>query len=128
MRLSMPVMPWICYAVAFVFITSGIMKLISSEFQAIFMSLQVPFPESTLFLVAVTELVCGTLIAARLYVKRASIPLLLIMLVAMYLTKLPVLLKQGLLPFMFESRLDVVMIILLLLLFVHNPSKPVRLG
>ncbi len=116
----MPVMRWNRYAVAIVFITSGMMKLVVEEFQGIFMSLNVPYAVQTLFIVALIEIACGALIAAHLYVKQAAAPLIFIMIAALYFTKLPVLLTQGLLPFLFESRLDIVMMILLLVLFQHH--------
>ena len=110
---------WIGYIVGYVFITSGILKLIDGEFQAVFASLGLPFPHTTLFLVAIVEVACGMLIVGRMYVKEATIPLIIIIIAALYLTKFPILFKQGLLTFAFEARLDIVMLILLLLLGQH---------
>ncbi|MFD1040284.1 DoxX family protein [Virgibacillus byunsanensis] len=119
MKIVMPMSKWICYAVGYVFITSGILKLVMSDFKSVFMSLNLPFPSTILFLVAITEIACGGLIAARIYTKQASAPLIFIMLSAIYLTKLPILLQQGFLSFAFEARLDIVMLILLLLIWQH---------
>lgn len=123
---TMTMSKWICYAVGYVFLTSGILKLLVSDFKATFMSLGLPFPESALFLVAMTEIACSAFILARLYVKQAAAPLILIILGAIFLTKLPILINQGFLQFAFDARLDVVMLILLLLLWQHRPGEQLK--
>ncbi|WP_373894336.1 DoxX family protein [Virgibacillus natechei] len=119
----MNIIKWICYAVGYVFITSGILKLVVPDFKNTFISLGLPFPETTLFLVAITEITCGMLIVGRMYVKYAVAPLILIILVALFLTKIPVLLTDGFLSFAFDARLDIVMLILLLLILQHIRGK-----
>ncbi|MFD1362676.1 DoxX family protein [Lentibacillus salinarum] len=114
---------WVRYAVGYVFLTSGVLKLVASDFKAMFMSFGLPFPETMLFLVAITEIACSALIIARLYVRQAAAPLILIMFGAICLTKLPVLMKQGLLSFAFDARLDIVMFTLLIMLWQHKPVK-----
>ncbi|WP_084715748.1 DoxX family protein [Virgibacillus sp. SK37] len=116
-QFQMHAYPWICYAVGYVFITSGIVALLVSDFRGIFHNLGIPFPEATLFLVAITEVVCGMLLVGRMYIHLAVPPLILIMLGALYLTKIPVLLTEGFLSFAFEARLDIVMLILLIILW-----------
>lgn len=113
---------WMSYIIGYVFITSGVMKLLVADFKNSFINLGLPFPTMTLFLVAITEIACGSLIVANMYVKQAIIPLTLIMIGALYLTKFPLLVKQDLLSFLFESRLDVVMFILLLVLWKRVPN------
>jgi putative oxidoreductase len=114
---------WLCYAVGYVFITSGIMKLVMPSFINNFINLGLPSPGTTLFLVAIVEIGCGALIAGGMYVRKATIPLLVIMAGAIFYHKLPILMEKGLLSFAFEARLDIVMIILLLLLYKHVPGK-----
>ncbi|PAV28592.1 hypothetical protein CIL05_16105 [Virgibacillus profundi] len=125
MQLNMNLSKWICYSVGYVFITSGILKLLVSDFKALFISLGLPFPTSTLLLVALIEIGCGMLIAGRMYVNFAVPPLILIMFGALYLTKIPVLLNKGFFSFAFEARLDIVMLILLLLIWQHIRGKKV---
>ncbi|RYG73405.1 DoxX family protein [Lentibacillus lipolyticus] len=119
----MHLIKWLCYAVGYVFLISGILKLTTNDFKVAFMNLGLPFPDTILFLVAVSEIACSVLIIARIYVKQASGLLIFIILCAIYLTKLPVLINQGLLRFAFEARLDIVMLILLLVLWQHKPGK-----
>ncbi|GAB3797917.1 DoxX family protein [Virgibacillus kimchii] len=118
---------WICYAVGYVFIASGILKFLDESFRGMFFQLGLPFPETTLFLVALAEFACGMLIAGRMYLKLAVPPLILIMFGALYITKIPILLNEGILKFAFEARLDIVMLILLLLIWQYrgryNPAK-----
>lgn len=116
---------WICYAVGYVFITSGILKLIDPNFKATFYELGLPFPETTLFFIAILEIACGALIVGKMYVRQAAIALLIVICGAIYLTKIPILFnqQQGFLPFLFQARLDIVMLILLLIIWKHVPSK-----
>lgn len=107
---------WLAYAVGYVFITSGIMKLLNPDFKYSFINLDLPFPLTTLFLVAMIEIICGSLIAVQICLKYITIPLVIIMIGALYLTKLPILLNKGFLLFLFEARLDIVMLILLILI------------
>ena len=123
MKWNMNLSRWICYSVGYVFITSGILKLVVSDFKGLFISLGLPFPEEALLLVALVEIACGMLIAGRMYVHLAVPPLILIMLGAIYLTKLPVLFNKGFLSFAFEARLDIVILILLLLIWQHIRGK-----
>jgi uncharacterized membrane protein YphA (DoxX/SURF4 family) len=104
---------WVSYAIGFVFITSGVMKFIMPEFKTMFASMGLPFPELTLFIIALLEVACGMLIAARIYARYAAVPLIFIMFGAIFLTKMPILTTAGFLTFAFESRLDVVMLMLL---------------
>lgn len=117
--MRMPITNWICYAVGYVFIVTGLVKLLFDDFQVIFNSMDIPYPETVLLLIAIVEIVCGALIAAGYYVKEASIPLIIIIMGAIILTKTPVLTGQGFFQFLFVARLDIVMLILLILLFNH---------
>lgn len=115
----------ICYSVGFVFIVSGVTKLMVDDFRIIFHNLALPYPNVFLFLVAITEIVCSTLIVSRLYLRQAAIPLICIMIGAIFLTKIPILTTNegGVLSFLFEARLDLVMLLLLIVLWQHAPRK-----
>ncbi|WP_085993827.1 DoxX family protein [Oceanobacillus senegalensis] len=116
----MPLTKWVPYAIGYVFIISGIAKLVINDFKVIFMNLGLPYPELLLFLIAVIEIACGTLIAARMNLNKAIPPLVIIMVGAIFLVKLPILTSDGFLSFAFEIRLDIVMLILLLALWKHR--------
>lgn len=114
---------WIRYAVGYVFITSGVMKLIMGDALAMFKTLGMPFPEITVFILSILEISCGAFIIARLYVKHAVLPLIVVMIGAIVLTKFPVLSGDGIVSFLFSARLEVVMLIFLLLLWRQHPSE-----
>lgn len=107
---------YIKYSVAFVFITSGLMKLLNEELGNTFIGLGLPYPIYFMNAVALVEIVCGCLILANKHVKTAAIPLILIMIAAIILTKIP-LLHSGLVSFAFSARLDIVMLALLAILY-----------
>ncbi|QDP41990.1 DoxX family protein [Radiobacillus deserti] len=104
------------YLVAYVFLASGIFKLISEDLGGVFVSLGLPYPLNTMFMVAIVEIACGICILLNRYVKIAVIALIVIMVVAILLTKVPVL-HAGFFHFLFEARLDFVMLGLLFILF-----------
>ncbi len=121
MNYSLTTLRFIRYAVAYVFITSGVMKLFSVELAEVFIGLGLPFPDLLLHVTAFLEMICGILILLNRSVKHAVIPLIGIMIAAIFLTKLP-LLNGGLLPFAFKARLDIVMLVLLFTLYTKSPS------
>src|SRR5699024_11509204 len=94
---------WVCYMVGYVFIISGIMKLIMGDFLATFVSMGMPFPEVTIFILAIVEISCGAFIISRLYVRQAAAPLVIVMIGAIFLVKVPILLDDGVLYFLFHS-------------------------
>lgn len=115
----MNALTYIRYSVAFVFITSGLMKFLSEELVNTFIGLGLPYPVYFMHIVALVEIICGLLIAANKHVRNAAIPLILIMVAAIILTKVP-LLPSGLVFFAFSARLDIVMLILLAILYKKN--------
>ncbi|WP_102273156.1 DoxX family protein [Cytobacillus massiliigabonensis] len=104
------------YLVAYVFITSGVMKLVSDELGSYFISLGLPFPLYLMYAVSLIEIICGILILANKQVKNAAIPLISIMIAALLLTKIPIL-HTGFIPFAFNARLDIIMLVLLFILY-----------
>lgn len=108
------------YVVAYVFIISGAMLVISPELGSFFISLKLlPFPLYMMYLVAVLEVLCGGLILANKEVKNATIPLIIIMVGALLLAKIPML-HAGFLEFAFAARIDIVMLVLLVILYRNS--------
>jgi uncharacterized membrane protein YphA (DoxX/SURF4 family) len=91
-----------------VFLSEGIQKfLIPEEVGAgRFAKIGLPSPELLASLVGGFEIVCGALILAGLFTRLAAIPLLVIMGVAIYSTKIPILLKSGFWKMAHDSRTD----------------------
>lgn len=104
--------------VGYVFLLEGSLKFILHDSRALyFETLGLPFPAITLLLVGIVEIVCGSLVLFNLQVRKAVIPLIIIMVMAIVLTKLPILLDSGLFSFAHESKLDIILAVLMILLF-----------
>jgi putative oxidoreductase len=121
MNTSLSVISFIRYVVAYVFITSGALKLISVDLANTFIRLGLPYPNIMLYVVAFLEIICGILIVMNRNVKNAVIPLIGIMIAALLLTKLPSI-NAGILQFAFNARLDIVMLVLLGILYTKSSN------
>src|SRR5215218_3947326 len=84
-------------AVGCVFLSEGIQKfLYPAEIGAgRFAKIRLPAPEFLASLVGVFEIVCGSLVLLGFLTRLAAIPLIIIMLTAMFSTKIPILLESG---------------------------------
>ena len=119
----MQVVQWVRYAIGFVFISSGIVKLIIPSFVDMFTQLGMPFPVIFLLVLANVEILCGTLMILNLYVRQVTITLAVIMIGALVVAKLPVLMDNGISLFVFESRLDITMLILLAVVWRYHEKE-----
>lgn len=114
------------FLVGIVFVTEGIQKFLYPALRGAgrFESIGIPFPEFNGYFVGASEIVFGALVLVGLCTRFAAIPLIIIMLVAMFTTKLPILLGTGFwgfslrelqyygfLSMMHESRNDLAMLI-----------------
>jgi len=108
------------YSVAYVFIISGVMKLVNTELANGFLNLGLPYSHILLKVVILLEIGCGVLLLVNKAVNHAVIPLIAIMIAALLLTKFP-LLHTGFLTFAFHARLDIVMLALLIILYKRYP-------
>jgi uncharacterized membrane protein YphA (DoxX/SURF4 family) len=94
-----------------VFLSEGIQKfLFPAEVGAgRFAKIGLPSSEFLGPFVGTFEIFCGTLVLLGLFTRFAVIPLLTIMAVAIYTTKIPILLKDGFWKMAHEARTDVSM-------------------
>jgi putative oxidoreductase len=114
------------FLVGVVFVSEGIQKFVYADLRGPgrFEGIGIPFPEFSGYMVGGFEIVCGLLILIGFLTRFASIPLIFIMLVALFTTKLPILLgagfwgfslrelnHYGLLSMLHESRNDLAMLI-----------------
>lgn len=116
--------PWVLFirlSVGLVFLPEGIQKLLYPNILGAgrFMGIGIPFPDILGPFVGWVELMCGLLILLGLFTRLASIPLIIIMVVAFISTKIPIwvgtdwwifhvrnLNRYGFWSFMHESRTD----------------------
>ena len=103
-----------------VFLSEGIQKfLFPAEVGAgRFAKIGLPWPEFLGPFVGSFEVVCGALVLLGLLTRVAVIPLLTIMAVALYSTKLPILLQSGLWKMAHEARTDFSMTLGVLFLLI----------
>jgi uncharacterized membrane protein YphA (DoxX/SURF4 family) len=123
-------------AIAFVFVTEGIQKLLDPELGAgRFVQIGIPYPEILGPFVCGVEVVAGTLVLIGLFTRLSALALVIDMIVAITSTKLPILLGYGFLGFAnptgrtgfwaaaHEARIDVAMLLGCALLVAIGPGK-----
>jgi putative oxidoreductase len=122
-----------------VFFPEGIQKLIFPDILGAgrFTKIGIPFPDLMGPFVGVVETVCGLLIILGLLTRLASIPLIIIMIVALVSTKLPILVghdlwmfhlaqdikRSGFWSMMHEARADLTMLLGCLYLLIVGAGR-----
>jgi uncharacterized membrane protein YphA (DoxX/SURF4 family) len=122
-----------------VFFPEGIQKLVFPDILGAgrFTKIGIPFPDLMGPFVGVVETVCGFLIILGLLTRLASIPLIIIMIVALVSTKLPILVghdvwifhlaqdikRTGFWSMMHEARADLTMLLGCLYLLIVDAGR-----
>ncbi|RYE55894.1 MAG: DoxX family protein [Sphingobacteriales bacterium] len=96
-----------------VFLSEGIQKFLFADLRGAgrFAKIGLPSPEFLGSFVGSFEIICGLLILIGLFTRLASIPLIIIMLVAIATTKLEILSQQGIWEMMHAARTDWAMLL-----------------
>ena len=96
-----------------VFLSEGIQKFLFPEALGAgrFAKIGLPFPEFLASFTGTLEILCGALILIGFFTRLASIPLTIIMLVAISTTKITILDNQGFWTMLHESRTDWAMLL-----------------
>ena len=91
-----------------VFLSEGIQKFLFPDQLGVgrFIKIGLSFPEFYGYFVPTFEIGCGVLVLIGLFTRLASIPLIIIMLVAIISTKIPILLNEGFWKMAHEARTD----------------------
>ncbi len=91
-----------------VFLWEGVQKFLFPAIRGTgrFEKIGLPNPEFLGIFVASFETICGMLILLGLYTRLATIPTIIIMLVAITSTKLPILAEQGIWEMLHAARTD----------------------
>jgi len=71
-----------------------------------FIKIGIPAPDVMAPFVGVVEIVCGVLLIAGLLTRLAAVPLIVDITVAIWTTKIPILMKQGFWAMAHEARTD----------------------
>lgn len=111
--------------VGLVFLSEGIQKFLFPDADGVgrFIKLGIPHPQLLAPLTGCTEIVCGTLLIIGLFTRIASIPLLIVILNAIYFTKIPILTEKGFWPAAHEGRADFCMFMGLIFLLICGAGK-----
>lgn len=106
--------------VGWVFLSEGIQKFLFPEALGVgrFLKIGIPWPHVSAPFVGGVEIVCGTLILLGLATRLATLPLLAVILVALYSTKIVAFAKLGIWGTLHEARTDVSMLLGLLFLLI----------
>jgi len=91
-----------------IFLSEGIQKYLLPELRGVgrFIRIGIPYPEFTGPIVGLFEIVCGLLVLIGFYTRKAALPLLVIMLVAIFSTKIPIALESGFWQMAHDGRTD----------------------
>src|SRR5580693_786683 len=110
--------------VGWVFISEGIQKFLfpAALGWGRFAKIGIPDPHVMAPLVGVVEIVCGALVILGLWTRFASVPLLVVIGVAIATTKIPILHHGGVWAMLHEARADFSMVLGLLFLIVVGPG------
>lgn len=108
-----------------VFFLEGIKKFLFPDDWGVgrFVKIGIPAPEVLAPFVGAVEIVCGFLVLWGLFTRLASIPLIIVISVAIATTKVPILLNSGFWPMEDHARTDYSMLMGLLFLLVVGGGK-----
>ena len=115
--------------VGLIFLSEGLQKYITPEIVGTGRFTKIGFsnPAFWAYFVGSFEIVCGMLVLFGLIIRLATVPLLVIMLVAFITTKIPILTHKGFWDFAHEYRTDFAMTLLLIYLLIYeNANKPIN--
>jgi putative oxidoreductase len=106
--------------VGWVFLSEGIQKFLFPEALGVgrFAKIGIPWPHVLAPFVGTVEIVCGTLVLVGWATRLAAVPLLGVISVALYSTKIPMFAKNGFWATLHEARVDVSMLLALLFLLI----------
>lgn len=110
------------FLVGYVFIMEGIQKFVYANELGVgrFLKIGIPYADFFAPFVGISEILFGLFVLVGLLTRLSTIPLIIIMVVALLSTKLPVLIDQGILHFSHKSRNDLSMLFCSLYLLIKG--------
>jgi putative oxidoreductase len=111
--------------VGLIFISEGILKYKQVQWLGPGRFTEIGFsnPFFWAYFTGAIEILCGTMVLSGLLTRLASIPLLTIMLTALFTTKLTIIKTHGIWTFLHEYTTDFALTLLLVLLLFHGGGK-----
>lgn len=113
------------FIVGWVFFSEGIQKFLFPAALGVgrFAKIGIPHPQLLAPFVGVVEILFGAMLILGIITRLAAIPLLIDIGVAIWLTKMPMLAKQGFWPMVHEARTDYCMLFGLLFLLIVGAGR-----
>jgi putative oxidoreductase len=111
--------------VGWVFLSEGIQKFLfpAALGAGRFAQIGISHPQIMAPCVGAVEILFGGLLILGLFTRLATIPLLIVISVAIWTTKVPILLKQGFWPMVHEARTDFCMVFGLVFLLIVGAGR-----
>jgi len=111
--------------VGLVFLSEGIQKFLFPIIYGAgrFAKLGIPHPAFFGPFVGATEIICGAMLIIGLITRFAAIPLMIIILTAIYTTKMPTLIDKGFWAAAHDGRTDFSMLMGLIFLLIYGAGK-----
>jgi uncharacterized membrane protein YphA (DoxX/SURF4 family) len=111
--------------VGLIFLTEGVQKYLFPELLGTgrFSTIGFSNPAFWAYFTATFEIICGALLIIGLITRIASVPLIIIMIIAFISTKLPILIHKGVWPWAHEYRTDFAMTMLLLYILIYGSGN-----
>jgi len=108
-----------------VFLSEGIQKFLFPSIDGVgrFVKLGVPYPNFFGPFVGATEIACGLLVIIGLFTRYASVPLLIVILCAIYFTKVTGFAQKGFWATAHDGRADFSMLMGLIFLLIFGSGK-----
>ena len=108
-----------------IFLSEGIQKylVVSLLGPSYFRDIGFVHPMFWSYFTGTFEIVCGLLVIAGLFTRIAAVPLLTIMVTALFTAKLPVLIHKGFLSFLQVYRIDFALTLLVLMLLIYGGGR-----
>ena len=123
-RIAAAIVP-IRLMVGAVFLSEGVQKFLFPATLGVgrFTTIGIPVPHIMAPFVGAVEIACGLLVILGLVMRVAAVPLLITILVAIAMTKLPMLGKSGFWATAHEARTDYCMLLGLAFLLITGPES-----
>jgi putative oxidoreductase len=111
--------------VGLVFLSEGIQKFLFPIVDGAgrFAKIGILYPAFFGPFVGVTEIICGSLLLVGLFTRLASVPILIVIVTAIYTTKIPILMDKGFWAAAHDGRADFSMLMGLIFLLIYGAGK-----
>ncbi|TWJ03333.1 putative membrane protein YphA (DoxX/SURF4 family) [Mucilaginibacter frigoritolerans] len=111
--------------VGLVFLSEGVQKFLFPGLDGVGRFMKIGIPDPAFFgpFVGSIEIVCGCLLIIGLFTRAASVPLMMVILTAIYTTKIPTLTEKGFWAAAHDGRADFCMLMGLIFLLIYGAGK-----